>query len=55
MLNFQKKYDKLLQTVDSSYAEKQIQQEKIDGLTQRVDKLTDIVSQLVGTLSPKQN
>ncbi len=47
------KCDALLQKINPEYAEKQEQQTKIDALTQRVDQLTDAVSKLVGTLSPK--
>lgn len=48
-----KKCDLLLQKINPEYAEKQEQQVKIDALTARVDQLTNAVSKLVGTLSPK--
>ena len=47
------KYDALLQKINPEYAEKQEQQSKIEALSSRVDKLTEAVSRLVGTLSPK--
>lgn len=47
------KYNTLLQKINPEYAEKQEQQLKIEALSNRVDKLTDAVSKLVGTLSPK--